>query len=657
MDEFCVDHPREPPAQGCAEGVPEFCGRIEERIGGCHGRIVSVDGRKTGAVCAARVGGGNFLGCPTVPVSVREPLVYPRCATHSPPLAAQRITLFQQILYPWTPQRMTTENPDDETPTEPTEQSEQIEETGQTEQTEEQPPESNPEDPLLAIIEAGRLQSEQSEETGSGTKPEEQLQAIIDIGKTGRLSPADEDRAVELLKQTIAGGPKALAATLDAILSLPWSAGVKAVADAWPETKPAGRARLVAALAKADSDASRRIRLSLARGLHAQDPATALKLISSVCEAMGGAVGGSSTKDRQIFANVMLGKARPWLMNIAMSEMKPAEAQKLITPALESCAQAPIFTQIWVLRWICDANQFDTLPPEHIDSIGKSINRWQARWHKELRKIIPKLPESLEAALSSGPGRPAAQPVAAVTESGDAPAGIQDERDEEDEEDDEDDEDDDDERDEEPGEGSSTGEEGQQPAPPERQPVRARESQQRGGRDRGDRGDRRDRGDRGDRSDRGQQGGPFDLNRSLREIESYVVRLRSELAQAQVAARRREPSQERNRGRSQAAPGSIEEMEELKRFNHQLEEQNHELRHRIEELTADHEDRAATLDINDSLEQFKRFLGLKLKEDFADYTAISRESLNEVVRRHAHEILGRIFAVLQGEGVRFDRDE
>ena len=61
--------------------------------------------------------------------------------------------------------------------------------------------------------------------------------------------------------------------------------------------------------------------------------------------------------------------------------------------------------------------------------------------------------------------------------------------------------------------------------------------------------------------------------------------------------------------------------------------------------------------INDALEQFKTYLGLKLKEDFADYTALSRESLTEVVRRHAHEILGRIFALLQAEGVRFEREE
>jgi hypothetical protein len=428
-----------------------------------------------------------------------------------------------------------------------------------------------------------------------------------------------------LLKQTITGGPKALPASLDAILALSWSAAVKAVTEAWPETKPAGRTRLLNGLSKLDSDVSRRIRLSLARGLHAQDAASALKLITSVCEAMGGAQGGSSTKDRQIFANVMLGKARPWLMNIPMAEMKPTEAHKLITPALESCQQAPIFTQIWVLRWICDADKFDTLPPEHIDSIGKSINRWQPRWRKELRKIIPKLPESLEGALSDPHGRPPAPgapplPSTASTPSAEpdyAPSDTAEEPFE-------------------PEEEPPAASEPRLPAP---QPARAPEQQY--------------RPSRGDR----QQSGSFDLTRSLRDIEGYVVRLRSELQQAQLAARRREPAPDRHRGRAQQAPASGEELDEMRRHNLQLEEQNQELRHRIEELTSDHEDRAATLEIDDSLEQFKTFLGLKLKEDFADYTAISRESLNEVVRRHAHEILGRIFSILQAEGVRFDRAE
>jgi len=483
------------------------------------------------------------------------------------------------------------------------------------------------------------------DETSAGLTPEAQLQALLDAAKGGRPSPADEERAVQLLKQTIPRGPKALPAALDALLTLQWSASVKAVTEAWPETKPAGRARLLTGLARQDGDISRRIRLSLARGLHAQDPASALKLIQGVCDAMGGAAGGSTNKDRQVFANVMLGKARPWLVNIAMAEMKPADALKLIIPALESCHQAPIFTQIWVLRWIIDAGKFDSLSPEHIASIGKSINRWQPRWRKELRKIIPKLPESLESAL--GDDRPPARPAAIASTEAEregaqsasaAPAPEDEDAGDEEEEDDEDDEeeDEDQEDEEEVDEDDPAATLAAIAAQPPRQRPQSPQQQRGGGRDRGDRG-----------------GQPFDLIRSLREIESYVNRLRSELQQAQVAARKRE--QPPRRGQQQPAL-SGEETEELRRHNAQLEEQNQEMRQRIEDLLSDHEDRAATLGVNDSLEQFKIFLGLKLKEDFADYAAISRESLNEVVRRHAHEILGHLFAVLQSEGVRFDRE-
>jgi hypothetical protein len=315
-------------------------------------------------------------------------------------------------------------------------------------------------------------------------------------------------------------------------------------------------------------------------------------------------------------------------MNIPMAEMKPADAQKLITPALESCHQAPIFTQIWVLRWICDADKFDTLPPEHIESIGKSINRWQSRWQRELRKIIPKLPDSLEAALANSAGRPLAAIAPGVADQT-SPTGHTAALPPADEA----------HADAEPGGEPDPEASSEEPGMPEPRLARAPEPR------------------RSSRDRQPSMQGPFDLTRSLREIESYVVRLRSELQQAQLTARRREPAPERHRGRAQQAGASSEEMEELRRHNHQIEEQNEELRRRIEELTSDHEDRAATLEIGDSLQQFKSFLGLKLKEDFADYTAISRESLNEVVRRHAHEILGRIFAILQAEGVRFDRED
>ena len=361
------------------------------------------------------------------------------------------------------------------------------------------------------------IQAGQPDDQSPDLKPEEQLQAIIEAAKSSRIAPADEDRAVQLLKQTVAGGPKALPATLDALLSLSWSVGGQSCHRGMARDKACRTHPPPERPCEARHRRSRRVRLSLARGLHAQDAASALKLIVSVCEAMGGAQGGSSTKDRQIFANVMLGKARPWLMNIAMAEMKPVEAHKIITPALESCQQAPIFTQIWVLRWICDAGKFDTLPPEHIESIGKLINRWQPRWRKELRKIIPKLPESLEDALADSNGR---SPETAPTPTPPDASSQSDQSDQSDRSD----------------LSTEPAAPANEPRPPAPQPSRPPEPPHRPSRDR-------------------QPSGPFDLNRSLREIEGYVARLRSELQQAQQAARRREPAPDRHRGRRPAGSG------------------------------------------------------------------------------------------------------
>ena len=454
-------------------------------------------------------------------------------------------------------------------------------------------------------------------------KPEEQLQALLEAAKTARLSPADEETAGQLLKQTLGGGPKAAGPSLDALILLPWSVGVKAVTETWPELKPTARTRLITGLTKMDSDGSKRMRLSLARGLYAQDPASAIKMLMSVAESMSTAEGGAPSKDRQTFANVLIGKAKPWLMNIALGEMKPAEALKLMQVALETCQYAPIFTQIWMLRWIAEADKFDAFPPEQVENIAKTIQRWQPRWRKELRKTVTKLPPPIEAVLAAD----AALPERPERQERTSPP---------------------------PAEGRGEQEPREQ-GPPREQEPRSELPPAEAPLQRVARGPEPSPRERDRRPQQGANApqGHFDLTRTLRDIEGYVVRLRSDLAQAQTSARRREPAPARGRN-APLPPVSNAELDELRRHNDQLESQNQELRQRLEELTSDHEDRAATLDTNDALEQFKILLGLKLKEDLADYNAISRESLNEVVRRHSQELLAHIFSVLKAEGVRFD---
>ena len=85
------------------------------------------------------------------------------------------------------------------------------------------------------------------------------------------FATADEERAHATAKEALLGGRDGVARAVEMLPKLPWIVGVKAVAPAWPEMKPAFRKRLLAGLARMDTEAARRVRLSLARGLFKLD--------------------------------------------------------------------------------------------------------------------------------------------------------------------------------------------------------------------------------------------------------------------------------------------------------------------------------------------------------------------------------------------------
>lgn len=414
---------------------------------------------------------------------------------------------------------------------------------------------------------------------------EKTLQTLADAAKTARLSPADEDIASGLLKEALASGKKGLAPALDALVVLPWNIGVKAVGEGWPEMKPLARTQFLNALGKLDTDAAKRIRLSLARGLFPLDKPATLKLIAGVCAAMDGTEGGPTARDRQAFAGVLFGQAKPWLLHLPLAEWKAAEADPVLRCALAASQSQP-FTQIWVLRWIADAGKLAELPAEQLEAIAKSAQRWHPKLKKDLKKLVPELPAVIGDALA--PPAPAARPEAkAETREASAP-----------------------------------------PAPtPQRRPA----------------------GEAPPRRERNATASHFDLGSALHEIDDYVGRLRAELQQAQAV--RREPS----RGRASAEPiaATGEDAESLRRHNVQLQETVEDLRRQLEELSSDHEDRAAALQGGDELQQFKTFLGVKLGKDFADFEVLRDEPATEVVRRHLGGLLDHLFTVLQGEGVKF----
>ena len=100
-------------------------------------------------------------------------------------------------------------------------------------------------------------------------------------------------------------------------------------------------------------------------------------------------------------------------------------------------------------------------------------------------------------------------------------------------------------------------------------------------------------------------------------------------------------------------------LDELARLNQQLEARNTELQQRIDDLTVDSEDRAAsfgiTMDqpVGDPNAALRALLALKLQEDYEDFLALERETHDVVVQAHYRTLLRHIFEVLTHEGVGF----
>ena len=465
------------------------------------------------------------------------------------------------------------------------------------------------------------------------TTTDETLKGLLETAKGARLSPADEEQAFKLLKEAVLSGKKGLEITLEALVVLPWSLGVKAVAEAWPEMKPTAHRQLVAGLAKLDSEQGKRMRLSIARGLFALDKPTAIKLILGYCVQMDTA----NAKERQSFSNVLVGKTKPWILGLPLAELKPADSTSLVKCVLAACLQAPAFTQVWIFGWLSEAGLLDKLSDEQVASIAAGVKRWQPRWQKELKKTVPVLPAPIEEALVApeptelpAPAAKAPAPLPKYPGRVIPPRAPQQPREPQAER--------------EPREVSEAPEaETEEPQAPA-QPKAGREQRSAPSQPHSQQ-DPRD-------SRRGGQrpGTPFDLQRSLAEIQSYVAGLKTELQQFKSQSRQREPR--RAQPREQEQPTS-EELENLRRHNAQLEETAAQLRRDIEELISDHEDRAATLESSGDLQQFKSLLGVKLGKDFFDFEALRRESATEVVRRHLGDLLGHIFEVLKTEGVEF----
>lgn len=454
----------------------------------------------------------------------------------------------------------------------------------------------------------------------------ELLAGLIEEAKSQRLSPAKEDQAIALLKGLLLANRAGIQQALEAALQFSWSIGVKAISVAWPDLKQSARRMIVTSLNQQNTENGRRIRMSVARGLFAQDPEVTLKMTVAVCGELLSAEPETITpRDRQNFANVFIGKGKPWIHHLDITGLRPIDAGKIIQCATAACfpRQVSPFTQLCLLRWIAASGRLAKQPEATQALMTQGIERWQPKFCRELLTDVPDLPE----ALRNVAGKPTTDADTAKFNQESKEEAMDLEELPPDETD-----------------TAQTLPEPEAEAPPERPRS----------------GSRRSRKERNVSRNIAR----IDLDRTLQDIQRHVAGLEKELADAREKLRRGEGSAEKKR--SGRKPGSEEmltseemqnELDSLRRYNSQLEDRCNDLRSQIEDLSSIQEEVASSLGVGsdspvtDAQEQFRITLCVKLRDDFLDFEALEREPEDEVFREHYRILLKSVFKTLKDSGI------
>ena len=476
--------------------------------------------------------------------------------------------------------------------------------------------------------------------------PPDELTQLAEASQRARLAPAQEERMTELLKDALLSGRAGVTRAVDALPKVPWIVGVRAIEQVWPELSAGFRTQLLAGLGKDETDAARRMRLSVARALFKVDAPVTLKVAVAVAKEMRDKDSGAlAPKHAQIFSNVFIGRAKPWVAQLALAELKPAEADALVHCAVLSVFTLPHppVTQLGILKWTQENGLLGKLHPEALEAVKKAVVRWSGRWQAALRKEVAELPEEIAAVLKPVGAEPEGREQDAENAVEDQAVGAAEKAERGDD-------DDDDER-----EHGEAGDSDEPRAPKKERPVYVPRPQKPGAEAEPRRDAPRERPvyeprNGGGGGGGGSSGGRFDLATTLRQIEQHVQTLRSELAAAKAR-----PREERPRRAEKAGPiiEGAPTPDELARLNLQLEARNAELQSQIAELTQHSEDLATSTGamsgepVTDTGAQLRTLLALKLQENYADFLALEKESNDLVVRQHFKGLIGHIFEVLQ----------
>lgn len=508
-------------------------------------------------------------------------------------------------------------------------------------------------------------------EVGELASPKDTLTELAARAEKGRLSAADEARAAQAIKDCLLDGRAGVTFVIELLPKFAWMVAMNGVAAAWPELTVGFRTQLFSGLSKDESDSARRLRLSLARGLFKQDVPSASKLAVGVARDLREKESGAlQQKDAQMFASVFIGRAKPWLAGFPLNDLKPADADALVHCALLTVFTLPHppVTQLGVLKWAAEAGRLEKLHELALEAVKNGLGRWTAKWQTALKREVTGLPEEI-AAMLTAPVPEQVENVPANGGNGDEP--VSEDAENRDSDRDDDDEDSDDENREEGAPKPSR----QYPVyvsktmPPRdeapavqapREPREPRESRE----SREPRSEPAPREPSSRLPRGGQSAANLNVSESLRLIDAHVAHLRNELKAAQNKLKDREGDRRSRRPERSSAPIIEGEptSEELARLNIQLESRNAELQQRLDDLTADSEDRAASSGIIidqlvDSDAALRALLALKLQEDYEDFLALERETNDVVVQAHYRTLLRHIFEVLTHEGVGFKPTE
>ncbi len=518
--------------------------------------------------------------------------------------------------------------------------------------------------------------------------PPDTLPALAEAAKTHRLSPADEEKAAALLIEQLKGGRAGITAAIEPLLAFQWMVSVQAISAVWSELSQPMQRHLLSSLAKVETEQARRLRLSIARAVFKIDPAAGTRLAIAVAADLRNAETGTlSTRNRQLFFHVFIGKGKPWICLLPLEGAKGADA--LVHAAIEILPLCPPISQLSILRWIYAGGRFKRLGEEHLAAIAKSVGRWNYRLQQALKANIPDLPEVITAGFK--PERPepkaaekapaeAAQPAdvaeapvnaeestAEPSVEAEAPAEAASPEFAEPAD---------------PSEPEATGEE----APPAKKLTRAEQQANRRRERDARREEQREQRRREREKERGAERGSekerepektsdagrvrrafdpknFDLRDTLRGVESYVASLRQELEQTKAQLRRKDDeSISSRRARRAAEEAPAVDVEELTRHNARLEGTIADLRQQLDDLAAHHEAVAESRALHGdeplpegSADQLRALLNIKLHESYETYLAMKEDPLDRVFRLDYRDLLGSIFDVLQQEGVSLKR--